>query len=160
MEFSFGQNNLQGGGPILETQLHIAQSHQDALTARGLPIPEPVRCRLLIDTGADICMVKHEIAERAQFRLINSNAPMHGVGVDTTGRRYMGRVLFSVESKSVAGVHHVMWIDATIASGEFTPGLAARIDGVIGRDVLRHFEMHYNSPTEIVTLKYHPSRSD
>jgi hypothetical protein len=147
MEFAFGPLALQGGGPVLITDLHVTQSHQDALHNEGRPIPNPVRCKLLLDTGADICMVKHEIAEQAGFRLLNANAPMHGVGVDTTGRRYMGRILFTFPSR-ISGVaaNHTIWLDATIASGNFAPGIADRIDGVIGRDVLRHFEMHYNGP--------------
>jgi len=161
MEFAFGALALQGGGPVLFTNLHITKSHQDALLKEGRLIPDPVSCKLLLDTGADICMVKHEIAEKAEFRLLNANAPMHGVGVDTTGRRYMGRILFTFPSRiSGATATHTIWIDATIASGNFSPGIADRIDGVIGRDVLRHFEMHYDGPAGTVSLKYFRTKPD
>lgn len=112
-----------------------------------------IRCKFLIDTGADVCVVKHSIAEKAGLKLINENTPIHGVGVDTTGKTYLGRVLFGTHSKKIPGAMHTIFVDTEIISGEL-PGCADRIDGLIGRNVLSFFDFRYNGRTGKVTLRY------
>src|SRR5450759_2015902 len=94
LEFDFQAGSLRYHGPIITTALTITQAHADALVASGASIPPPVSCRFLLDTGADGCVVKHDFAVQAGLKLINANAPLRGVGVDTTGKAYMGRVVF------------------------------------------------------------------
>ena len=151
LQFDYSAGGLIYHGPIIETEIGISASHIEALNRAGLPAPSPVRCRLLIDTGADGCVVKHEIAEAAGLKLINANAPMHGVGVDTSGKIYMGRVLFGAPSRQYQGISHGISIEAQIMSGNLQ---SDRIDGLIGRDVLSHFEMRYHGGTGTVTMKY------
>ena len=86
LEFDFGAPPLMFYGPVISTTLTITEQHKTALAQAGLPIPTPVSCRFLIDTGADGCMVKHAFAQQAGLKLINPTAPIHGIGVDTTGR--------------------------------------------------------------------------
>jgi hypothetical protein len=151
LQFDF-KGGLTYHGPIITTNLTITQPHRDALTAAGSSIPPPVSCRFLLDTGADGCVVKHDIAIQAGLKLINANAPLHGVGVDTTGRAYLGRVMFGVPSKLVAGVQHEVFVDTQVLSGDLKSTL---IDGLIGRDVLQHFTMTYEGKAGRVTLRYH-----
>jgi predicted aspartyl protease len=106
----------------------------------------------LIDTGADGCVVKHEFAERAGLKLINDNFPLHGVGIDTTGKAYMGRILFGRQSRVVAGVMQWMFVDTQVVSGNLASDL---FDGLIGRDVLQHFQLSYDGKTGVVRMKYH-----
>lgn len=84
--------------------------------------------------------------------MINANAPLHGVGVDTTGKAYMGRVLFGVASRVVAGAQHQMSVDTQVMSGDLQTTL---FDGLIGRDVLQHFILTYDGKTGRVTMRYH-----
>ena len=139
-------------GPIITSGLTIAKAHADALTAAGDPVPPPVPYRFLIDTGADGCVVKHEFAVKAGLKLINANSPLAGVGVDTTGKTYIGRVLFGMASKVIQGVQHGMAVDTQIMSGDLNTVL---FDGLIGRDVLRHFVLTYDGKTGRVTMRYH-----
>lgn len=97
-------------------------------------------------------MVKHQLADQAGLKLIATNVPLHGIGVDTSGRVFMGRVWFGVESKRVKGAVHRIFVETRISSG--TLGNSQSIDGVIGRDVLRYFEAIYNGVTGTVTLRY------
>jgi hypothetical protein len=152
LEFAFQAGLLAFHGPIITTTLTITQAHQDALVAAGAAIPPPVPCRFLLDTGADGCVVKHEFADRAGLKLINANAPLRGVGVDTTGKAYMGRVGFGVPSRVVSGAQHQMFVDTQISSGNLQSPL---FDGLIGRDVLRHFLLTYDGKTGRVTMRYH-----
>ena len=156
LEFDYAPEALQAFGPIITTDLTITPAHRDALAQAGHPIPAAVTCRFLIDTGADGTLVKHEFAERAGLKLINASAPFHGVGVDTTGRVYIGRILFTLRSRISDAVHQI-FIDTQIGSASLQTD---RIDGLIGRDVLRHFVLSCDGHTGQVRMKYHrPSAS-
>jgi hypothetical protein len=151
LEFNFSPGGLLYHGPIIETDIGITQAHEEALTRAMLPLPNRVRCRLLVDTGADTCMIKHEFAERAGLKLIMANAPIHGVGVDTSGKIYMGRILFGINSKAAPGIMHQIAIDTQIMSGTLP---SDKLDGLIGRDVLSHFDMRYYGREGRLTMKY------
>jgi hypothetical protein len=151
-EFDFPPDGLLYHGPIIQAFLTVTQAHADALTAAGRPVPAPAACRFLVDTGADGCVVKHEFAVNAGLKLINDNSPLGGVGVDTTGKTYIGRVLFGMQSKVVEGFEHRMAVDTQVMSGELRTTL---FDGLMGRDVLRHFVLTYDGKTGRVTMRYH-----
>ena len=152
LEFNFDPGALLYGGPNITTAITVTQEHADALKAAGSKVPDPVVCRFLIDTGADGCVVKHEIADKAGLKLINANAPLHGIGVDTTGKAYMGRVLFQMQSKIIPTAQHTIYVDTEVKSGNLKTNA---FDGLIGRDVLRHFAMTYDGKSGRVTMRYH-----
>lgn len=152
MEFPFDPGSLLIFGPNITTGVGITPAYADALKAAGQPVPPPVKCRLLIDTGADVSVLRHDIAQKAGLKLIGSNTPLAGVGVDTTGCTYMGRILFGVPWKAAPGAQHVIYVDTRIMSGNLSN--PERLDGLIGRDVLNHFEMRYNGRTGLVTMRY------
>ncbi len=152
MLFKYQVNQLQGLGPIINTYITITDSHKELLKQSGLPIPKLVKCRFLIDTGAHKSLVKHEIAEQAKIKLISADNPIQGVGVDATGKSYIGRILFICESKKVRGAKHNIFVDTEIASATLNNNQF--IDGLIGRDVLHYFELKYNGKTGEVTLIY------
>lgn len=150
MVFNFG-GALAAYGPVIETKIGVTEEHARILQLAGHPVPPPIRCRLLIDTGADISLVKHDIAARAELKLISANTPIHGIGVDSTGRSYMGGIWFRCASRKFSHAEHTIWADAEISSGELP---FDHIDGLIGRDVLAHFEMRYIGPKGRLTLTY------
>ena len=152
MEFHLEPQILMGIGPIIETQVGVSEKHAELLRQEGSRVPEPIRCRLLIDTGASRTMVKHEIAERAGLKLISSGHPIHGVGVDTTGKVYMGKISFICKSKVDPRVTHTIWVDTHIMSGNLHESKV--IDGLIGREVLNHFDFRYNGVSGDFTLQY------
>lgn len=151
MEFSLGAGILHALGPIILTDLGITDMHAQALKNEGLNVPERIRCRFLVDTGATFSLVKHEIAEKAGLKLINSSQPIHGIGVDSSGRIYVGRIWFICQSKIDKRMTHVTWVDTKILSGELA---IDTIDGLIGRDVLSHFNFTYFGKEGKFTLKY------
>lgn len=150
LQFDFG-GGLGFYGPIINTYLTISEEHKQALVTAGLAVPDPVLCRFLIDTGADVCVVKHEFASKAGLKLINASTPLHGVGIDTTGKTYMGRILFACDSRVAPGVQIQFAIDTQIQSGDLQ---ADRLDGLIGRNVLQSFEMTYNGMTGRILMKF------
>lgn len=151
LEFNFGASGLVFHGPVITTILTIAEQHKEALVKAGLKVPDPVRCRFLIDTGADGCVVKHEFAERAGLKLINPSTTLHGIGVDTSGRTYLGRILFGCDSRTLPGVTHYFAVDAEIESASLN---SDKIDGLIGRNVLQHFEINYNGMTGKLVMRF------
>lgn len=154
LEFAYQPGALRYHGPVIITGLGISAAHREALEKAGHDIPDPVQCRFLVDTGADTTLVKHEFAERAGLKLINDNVPIHGIGVDTTGRTYMGRIMFYYESKVMPGATHTVYVETQVASGTLKLP-ADTIDGVIGRDVLTQFQLVYDGRTGQVRMKYH-----
>src|SRR2546425_3086764 len=151
LAFDYDPRALGYHGPVINTDLTITDAQAQALASAGQRVPDPVRCRFLIDTGADGTVVKHEFAERAGLKIINDNLPLHGVGVDTTGKAYMGRILFTTKSK-FAGASHPMYVDTQVMGATLESDL---IDGLIGRDVLMHFQLTYDGRTGAVRMKYY-----
>ncbi len=152
MQFAYPPPALQGLGPIIETDIGITEAHEQYLRNQGQAIPSRIRCRLLIDTGASKTLVRHDIAERAGLKLINENHPIHGIGVDTTGKIYSGRVWFVCQSHVDARLTHNIWLDVAIA-GATLPNTKT-IDGLIGRDVLSHFDFVYSGKDGKFSLQY------
>jgi len=64
----------------------------------------------------------------------------------------MGRIIFGTRSKIVPSATHTVWVETQIASG--TLPAADVIDGVLGRDVLAHFQLIYDGLTELVRMRY------
>jgi hypothetical protein len=151
LEFDFGSDTLAFNGPVIITDLTIGESHRQALVAAGQPLPPPVPCRFLIDTGADGCVVKHELADRAGLKLINPSSPLEGIGVDTTGRTYFGRIVFACDSQAVSGMTHTFAVDMEIESGDLQSN---QIDGLLGRNALHQFELLYYGLTGKVIMRF------
>jgi predicted aspartyl protease len=153
LEFRYPQpQTLSFFGPVIVTNLTITDVHRKAMEAAGQRPPAPVQCRFLLDTGADGTVVKHEIAERAGLKLISENTPLHGVGIDTTGRTYMGRVLFVVQSRISTVARHTVAVETRVMGAKLE---SDQIDGLIGRDVLQHFEFTYDGHEGFVRLRYY-----
>lgn len=153
MQFGAPSGNLlRAFGPVITTSIGIAENHAQALKKAGHPIPPPVICNLLIDTGAFSTLVKHEIAENAGLKLINSNVPIRGVGVDSSGRTYLGAINFSVKSRKVPEATHTIAVNAQISSGNLE--FSSNIDGLIGRDVLQYFDFFYEGHTGKFSLQF------
>ncbi len=153
LEIKWEPGQLFYSGPIINTWVCIADAQRIALERDGLPIPEPVKARFLIDTGADRTLVRHDIAEAAGLKLIDENKPIQGVGVDSSGRVYMGSIRFVLQSKRVDGMKHNIEIATEIMSAELPSN---KLDGLIGRDVLQHVEMSYSGPTGRFQMKFKP----
>lgn len=152
MRFQFDPAALRFLGPVIHTDVWIADSHARALKGANQELPKPVLCRFLIDSGAYSTIVKHEIAERAALKLINTSSPLRGVGEDHTGRTYFGRFLFSVSSQVAPGTKHIVAVETEITSA--TLPHAQFFDGLIGRGVLNFFDLRYNGVNGEITMRY------
>jgi len=50
-------------GPIIHVRTWIATEHEEALDARGLPVPPPFSIRGLVDTGARMTAIQQALAK-------------------------------------------------------------------------------------------------
>jgi hypothetical protein len=158
LRFQFSPIALRFAGPVINTDIWVADSHAQSLTAAGQAIPERVRCRFLIDSGAYCTIVKHHIAETAGLKLINTSSPVRGVGEDDTGRTYFGRILFVLRSSVDPNATHIIAVETEITSAALAH--ATHFDGLIGRDVLSFFDFRYNGKDGEVVMKYRGPRGD
>jgi hypothetical protein len=55
---------VQADGLIVDTIVWLDGGTADDLTARGLPVPTPIHCRGLLDTGSDVTAVSASIPAR------------------------------------------------------------------------------------------------
>jgi predicted RNase H-like HicB family nuclease len=60
-EFTWDRDALVLGGPVITTMIGVAGAHDQALRAASQPVPPPIKCQLLLDTGAGGCVVKHQV---------------------------------------------------------------------------------------------------
>lgn len=142
MEFSYDPNALQYFGPLIVTSIAIAENHAKLLQTNNIPIPDPIRCQFLLDTGAEKTVIKEEIALKAGLKLISNNAQVHGVGENQDCKLYFGRIVFASDSKISSDVKHTSWVNTSIIGGHFPQW--DKFEGLIGRDVLRFFHFTYN----------------
>ena len=152
LRFAYDPNILRFAGPIITTDVWLSKAQIEALRAAGQPVPKAVSCRFLIDSGAYSTIVKHQFAEQAQLKLINTNSPLRGIGEDRTGKTYIGTILFGLQSQVSPTVRHIIGVQTEITGAELPH--ADHFDGLIGRDVLNFFDLRYNGQTGEVTMKF------
>lgn len=84
---------------------------------------------------------------------IDDSAEILGVGAATIGKKFFGRIelVFQAVIDGVQ-VNQNCNVESELTSGDIPK--ADHIDGLIGRDVLMHFELTYNGKTGLVQFKY------
>lgn len=72
--------NLHMQGPTLEAHFAVSQELENTLRNAGKNVPEPIKVKSLIDTGATSCVVQEEIPkklESAPVGKIKISTPSH-----------------------------------------------------------------------------------
>jgi hypothetical protein len=64
----------------------------------------------------------------------------------------MGRIAFALESKIAGGTVHQIFVETQVRSADLP---SDRIDGLIGRDVRRHFVLICDGKSGQVKMRYH-----
>jgi len=150
--FNISPQSLALDGPIIHTNIHISGPQQEYLNNNKIPIPPEIRCRFLIDTGADFTVVKNSIAAQAQLAVIKTNFLLQGIGQNQSGKLFLGRIIFRSPSTKYTNLVHSSWVDTSIAAGDFPHW--NKFEGIIGRDVLQHFRFSYSGRSGEFTLQY------
>lgn len=139
---------LTHDGAIVEVLVGISHPRAMMLQARQQSVPEPLRLRLLIDTGASSTTL-------AYGRLAALNLPPTGtthVHTASSGNSPVECDEYDV-SLVFPDAIPAAWGIATMPVIESAP-LDGPIDGLLGRDVLNRAILTYNPFATIVTMSF------
>lgn len=139
--------NLQisSAGPLLTVHVGVSQARQDALKAAGLPIPAPILCRLLIDTGADGTNICRSVVSQLDLTPTSSIDVLTPSTGNSPVEMPMYDVLIQIPFGGITMTHNAV----PVICSEFS---AQGIQGLLGRDLLQHGVLVYNGYLELCTL--------
>ena len=132
--------NLQIEGPVVEVQFLISKELEAKLRAEGKPIPQPLRVRALIDTGASNCAVQEDIPQKLGLQPIDK-IPVSTPSGNALCYRYFMRMLIPAHNIIYEGIF-------TAVSGL----IVQNIQCLIGRDLLSFSEFIYHGKQKSFTL--------
>ncbi len=142
--------SFDAAGPFVDVYLGVTQSRNDALIKAGQAVPNPIKLRLLVDTGASGTVVDSAFITQLGIPATGS-IQVHTPSTTGTGvpmNQYDVRLFMPG-----ADPKDVLIIDAmpVIESGlKTTQGL----DGLLGRDVLSRCMMVYDGRHSLLTFSF------
>ena len=119
-----------------------------ALHASQLPIPEPVRIRLLVDTGATCtnivsgCLTPLNLLSTGTTQLDTASSGATPIDCE----EYDVSLVFPDAQPGSWGITSIPIVECLPLDGP--------IDGLLGRDVLNRAIMTYNPFTNVVTISF------
>lgn len=134
---------LREQGPALQVEIGIPTTLASFLQAAGLPIPTPQQGLALIDTGASITGVDQQVLGALGL------APTGVTQVATPGG-VVSQPLYACNISFPGTLIGTLKFNVVIGSSLAALGFSA----LIGRDVLRHFQMVYNGVEGMWTLAF------
>lgn len=130
---------LQQNGPVIELQVAVPSALEQLLVRQSKPVPQPVRGRALIDTGATMSSVDDVVIRSLGV------SPISLINTGTAG----GPQLQSMyPARFVLGVGWVFEFSRVTGSNLAGTGLIA----LIGRDVLSRAILVYNGSMGVFSL--------
>jgi hypothetical protein len=136
-------------GPLMDAFVAVSEARRNALTAAGQPIPNVIRIRALVDTGASGTCVDPSVPQ--------------GLGLTPTGSTSMvtpstGATPHTADQYDVAIV--VPCANAPPLVFQTVPVACVELlasqgfHALIGRDILNKCILHYNGTTALFTIAY------
>jgi predicted aspartyl protease len=128
-------------GIIINVEIGIDLATADALRALGQPIPNPVACQALIDTGASILAIDQTIAQSLNLtrRGINTTHTANG-----PRQCNLYAVALSFPATNLKSYNVIQASEVDLSAQPFKC--------LIGRDVLSHWHVHYNGQSGAVSI--------
>lgn len=135
-------------GPVIDVLVHISAPRKSAIESAGLPVPPPVRSRLLIDTGASCTCLDEGVIE-----LLNLT-PSGATPIQTPSTTESNPHLCNQYDVSLIIPHNALsrqFNAVPVIESKFSH---QGIDGLLGRDILNHCVFIYNGELGIYTLSF------
>jgi len=138
-------------GPLLQVTILTSYARQQALSAAGQPIAAPITATMLIDTGATCTNLDLQLIQKLALNPTGS-VPVH---TPSTGTVPVMQQVYDIglvvhgQGPTGSQVHYVP--NLPILGSDFS---AQGIDGLIGRDVLKHCRMSYSGPDGLLLLSF------
>ena len=139
--FTAAVSDLQVVGPVLDVQIAVPQAVEALLTAAGTPVPAPVAASLMVDTGASLTVIQTGIAQKLGLQAVGA------IQVNTPSSQNVLCTQYAVRILLPKGV--VASVLATEA-----PLQGQNIQGLIGRDLLKHGVLVYLGTEDQFTLSF------
>jgi len=139
---------LTADGAIAEVLIGVSHMRAMALRAIQQAVPEPVRVRLLVDTGATSTNVSQGLL--SSLGLVSTGSvPVHTAssGTATVNCDEFDVSLFFPDAQPGG------WGFASVPIIECSP-LQGPIDGLLGRDILDRSILTYNPFSNLVTISF------
>lgn len=138
-------------GPLILVSIAVSQARRAALMTANQPVAQAVSANLLIDTGATCTNLDMGIITALGLQPTGT-VPVH---TPSTGNVPVSQQVYDVglilpgQGATGAQVHYVA--NLPIIGSNFS---AQGIDGLLGRDVLKHCRMTYSGSDGLVLLSF------
>ena len=140
---------LAADGPLLEITVSVSRSRRYVLTRFGLPVPQPVKVRALIDTGATFSCLDDSVFSRLDL----SSKGTVPILAPTTGAIYQLMNRYDVDLELLATPTQRLFLLEDFPVLE-APLAAQGIEGLIGRDVLSRCVFVYDGTANTFSLSF------
>ncbi|HLJ74661.1 MAG TPA: retroviral-like aspartic protease family protein [Thermoanaerobaculia bacterium] len=154
----YGSAELQDGGAMLSAVWSVPRSLAEQLTAAGRPIPSPVPCAILLDTGANNTCICASVAKRLGLGHLGERKSHTANGEIVSGsyraqlelcNASTGEPVISVELDVVAARNIAHAYKKVTRNGS-----PVEVLGLLGRDVLRSTRMLYDGAAGVVVIEF------
>lgn len=141
--------SLSDDGPVIGVFVSVTASRRYVATRFKNTVPEPVRVRALIDTGA-----AYSCFDSSVFRRLNL-APTYEVTILTPGTGDVPQQLnqYEVDLEILSPEQQVIFRFERLAAVE-APLVAQGIEGLIGRDILSRCLFIFDSAANTFSLAF------
>jgi hypothetical protein len=135
--------DLQQQGPIIQVLISHTPEELAEAKALGFEFPPSAPFNALIDTGAAVTVINPQLAETYKLRY---TGPERITAVGSAGKNHPGyAAAISFPDRDLRAFDIVRIIACPLAS----PAMSC----LIGRDILRHWELMYNGESGEVTIR-------
>ena len=135
------------GDPILDLWVTVSAPYAEALKKDGKPVPNPIRVRLLVDTGA-----KSTCLDPWIFKAL-SLSPNGSTLIQTPSTQSVPFPCntYDVSLTIMHSTSHLFRSSLRVVEADFA---SQGIDGLLGRDVLSDCLVIYDGPGQSFTLSF------
>lgn len=142
---------ISAGGPILTAYVGVSQARAAALTAAGVPIPQGVQIRGLVDTGASVTCVDPSVIQSLNLSPTGT-VPLN---TPTTGHTPHNAYQYDVSLLMPGALPtHTPLLIPNIAIVGAVLLQAQGFHALIGRDVLSECLFSYNGQSGLFSIAY------
>lgn len=130
-------------GPVIDVLVYVSTPRKEIMDAAGLPIPNPVPCHLLIDTGASNTCIDPEKIKLLKLTP-SGNTPVHTPSTTPDKMHNCNQYDVGIIIPDFWHFHAVPILESSLSH--------QGIDGLLGRDILKECILIYNGILGSYTL--------
>ena|SRR5689334_1677164 len=138
----FSPSELQRIGPLIKVMIGHTKPELEEAKSLGFEFPQPRPFHGLIDTGAAVTIINPELAKT--YKLVRTGrAPIKAAGHTAVYDEFAASISFPERNLKEFEILRIV----------ACPLASAEMSCLIGRDILRHWELNYNGDSGEVTIR-------